>query len=136
MPSARSWKRRSFCGTSAIEAATLKVLREVATQMGAQKVARLTQLYEGEDSRLLDRLMAKSGSGELLTEPEVGEMGRLLATYPFAEFRNGTRKRRNSSTGTAGFRCGGHAMQRGPGIGLSPRQNPNPIGPIVSEWGF
>lgn len=82
-----------LCGTNAIEAATLKVLREVATQMGAQKVARLTQLYEGEDSRLLDRLMAKSGSGESLTDAEVGEMGRLLATYPFAEFRNGTREK-------------------------------------------
>jgi hypothetical protein len=80
-----------LCGTKAIEAATLDLIREVATQMGAQKVGRLTKLYEGEDEALLDRLMTKSGSGEPLTDLEVGELGRIFATYPFAEFRNGTR---------------------------------------------
>jgi len=82
-----------LCGTRAVEAATLKVIREVATLMGAQKVARLTALYESEDSRLLDRLMTKSGSGDSLSDAEVGEMGRIFATYPFAEFRSGTRER-------------------------------------------
>jgi hypothetical protein len=82
-----------LCGTKAIEAATLELIREVATLMGAQKVARLTALYEGEDWRLLDRLMAKSGSGEPMSDSEVGEVGRLLASYPIGEFRKETRAR-------------------------------------------
>ncbi len=100
------------CGTRAVEAATLKVIREVATLMGAAKVARLTELYEGEDARLLDRLMAKSRSGESMSDSEVREMGRLLVSYPIAEFRNETRQRaetldRNRDFVAAVMQCSG-----------------------------
>jgi hypothetical protein len=67
-----------------IAAGTERILRNIARELGEERVVRLTRFYESQDSHVFDRLSAREESS--LTEAERAEMDRIVAAYPLTEF--------------------------------------------------
>ena len=74
------------CESTTLNVATERLLRDIARRLGAAKVGRLIDLYEGDDLARVDALSARIGRGETLSEADSAALDALVADYPIVEF--------------------------------------------------
>jgi len=74
------------CTTPPQKAATMRLIRAIARDLGPAKLERLIAFYQGPDSATFERLSAAADDRQTPPEADRKELERIMAAYPLADW--------------------------------------------------
>ena len=77
------------CTASPQKAATIRLIRVIARDLGPAKLARLIAFYQGPDYATFERLSATADGRQTPPQADRKEIERIMAAYPLADWIGG-----------------------------------------------
>ena len=74
------------CSSPFLKDATMRALRGVARNFGAEKLGRLIAFYEGPDGKTFERIAVAADKGQAPSAADEKEVARIMAAYPLADW--------------------------------------------------